>query len=116
MIWLEGIVVSGALAAATAYYLMQDEHRLHTSEIVALWAAVLLFVVYGMPEIRGCSMTSGFYEQDLISQKYRILIAIRHDRIIRQIAADLGIGLQDLRRYIMEHCDMILLENLPARV
>jgi hypothetical protein len=47
MIWLEGIVVSGALAAATAYYLMQDEHRLHTSEIVALWVAVLLFVVYG---------------------------------------------------------------------
>jgi hypothetical protein len=46
-IWLEGIVVSGALTAATAYYFMQDEHRLHTSEIVALWAAVLLFVVYG---------------------------------------------------------------------
>jgi hypothetical protein len=60
-------------------------------------------------------MTQWIYEQDLISQKYRILIAIRHDRIIRQIATDLGIGLQDLRKYIMEHCDMILLENLPAR-
>lgn len=47
MIWLEGIVVAGALAAATAYYLMQDEHQLHTSEMVALWAAVLLFAVYG---------------------------------------------------------------------
>ena len=47
MIWLEGVVVAGALAAATAYYLMQDEHRLHTSEMVALWAAVLLFVIYG---------------------------------------------------------------------
>lgn len=47
VIWLEGIVVSIALAAATAFYLMQDEHRLHTSEIVALWAAVLLFAVYG---------------------------------------------------------------------
>jgi hypothetical protein len=53
MIWLEGIVVSGALAAATAYYLMQDEHRLHTSEIVALWAAVLLFVVYGILKYGG---------------------------------------------------------------
>jgi hypothetical protein len=60
-------------------------------------------------------MTEWIYQQDLISQKYRILIAMRHDRIIRQIAADLGIGLQELRRYIIEHCDMILLENLPAR-
>ena len=60
-------------------------------------------------------MTEWIYEQDLISQKYRILIAIRHDRIIRQIAADLGTGLQEMRRYIIEHCDMILLENLPAR-
>jgi hypothetical protein len=60
-------------------------------------------------------MSRWIYEQDLVSQKYRILIAIRHDRIIRQIAADLGIGLQDLRKYIIEHFDMILLENLPAR-
>jgi hypothetical protein len=60
-------------------------------------------------------MSQWIYEQDLISQKYRILIAIRHDRIIRQIASDLGVGLQELRRYIIEHCDMILLENLPAR-
>jgi energy-converting hydrogenase A subunit M len=60
-------------------------------------------------------MSQWIYEQDLISQKYRILIAIRQDRIIRQIAADLGVGLQELRRYIIEHCDMILLENLPAR-
>lgn len=60
-------------------------------------------------------MTQWIYEQDLISQKYRILISTRHDRVIRQIATDLGIGLQDLRKYIMEHCDMILLENLPAR-
>ena len=60
-------------------------------------------------------MSRWIYEQDLVSQKYRILIAMRHDRIIRQIAADLGIGLQDLRKYFIEHCDMILLENLPAR-
>ena len=60
-------------------------------------------------------MSQWIYEQDLISQKYRILIAMRHDRIIRQISAELGICLQDLRKYIIEHCDMILLENLPAR-
>lgn len=60
-------------------------------------------------------MSTWIYEQDLVPQKYRILIAVRHDLIIRQIAADLGIGLQELRRYIIEHFDMILLENLPAR-
>lgn len=43
----EGIAVSLVLAAATAYYLTQDEHRLHVSEIAFLWAAVLLFLVYG---------------------------------------------------------------------
>jgi len=47
MIWVEGFVVSVAFAAATTFYLIRDEHKLHTSEIVALWAAVLLFVVYG---------------------------------------------------------------------
>lgn len=47
MIWLEGIVVCAALAAATVFYLVTDEHRLHISEIIALWAAVLLFAVYG---------------------------------------------------------------------
>ena len=47
MIWFEGIIVCGALAAATVFYLISDEHRLHISEIIALWAAVLLFAVYG---------------------------------------------------------------------
>ena len=52
-IWLEGLVVSMVLAIATAYYLTHDEHRLHTSEIVALWAAVLLFLVYGVLKYGG---------------------------------------------------------------
>jgi len=47
MLWLEGVVVTVALAAATTFYLIQHEHKLHTSELIALWAAVLLFVVYG---------------------------------------------------------------------
>ncbi len=46
-IWAEGVVVAVVLAIATVYYLLKDEHRLHTAEIAALWAAVLLFVVYG---------------------------------------------------------------------
>jgi hypothetical protein len=52
-IWAEGVIVSVVLAIATAYYLMQDEHRLHTAEIAALWAAVLLFVVYGILKYGG---------------------------------------------------------------
>lgn len=60
-------------------------------------------------------MSRWIYEQDLVSQKYHILTTVRHDRILRQIASDLGIGLQNLRRYFIEHFDMILLENLPAR-
>jgi hypothetical protein len=53
MIWLEGAVVSVALAAATTFYLIRSEHRLHISEIIALWAAVLLFLVYGMLKYGG---------------------------------------------------------------
>ena len=53
IIWFEGLVVSGVLAAATAYYLMQDEHNLHLSEIIALWAAVLLFLIYGILKYGG---------------------------------------------------------------
>jgi len=53
IIWLEGLVVSVVLAGATAYYLMQDEHNLHQSEIIALWAAVLLFLIYGVLKYGG---------------------------------------------------------------
>jgi len=60
-------------------------------------------------------MSGWLYEQDLIIQKYRILIAITHDRILRSIASDLGIGVQELRKTLIERLDMILLENLPAR-
>jgi hypothetical protein len=52
-IWLEGLVVSLVLACATAYYLIHDEHRLHTSEMLALWAAVFLFLVYGVLKYGG---------------------------------------------------------------
>jgi hypothetical protein len=53
VIWSEGIVVAIVLAIATAGYLIHDEHRLHLSEIIALWAAVLLFLVYGMLKYGG---------------------------------------------------------------
>jgi len=52
-IWSEGIIVALVLAIATAYYLINDEHRLHISEMVALWAAVLLFLVYATLKFGG---------------------------------------------------------------
>ena len=60
-------------------------------------------------------MTTYLYEQDLVTQKYRILVAMRHDSLVRKIALELDIPLQELRRYLIEHLDMIQLENLPAR-
>lgn len=60
-------------------------------------------------------MTTYLYEQDLVPQKYRILAANRHDTLVRKIAGELGMPVQELRRYLIAHLDMILLENLPAR-
>ena len=60
-------------------------------------------------------MTTYLFEQDLVVQKYRILVAMRHDRLVRQIARELDLPIQELRRYLIEHLDMIQLENLPAR-
>lgn len=55
------------------------------------------------------------YEKDLRPFKYRILLSPRHDRIIRELAVRLGMKAQDLRKGLIEHFDMQLLENLPAR-
>jgi len=60
-------------------------------------------------------VTTYLYEKDLVPQKYRILVAHRHDTLVRKIAVELEIPVQELRRYLIEHLDMILLENLPAR-
>ena len=60
-------------------------------------------------------MTTYLYEKDLVPQKYRILVANRHDTLVRKIAAEMDIPVQELRRYLIEHLDMMLLENLPAR-
>jgi len=60
-------------------------------------------------------MTTYLFEQDLVTQKYRILVAMRHERLVREISLELNIPVQELRRYLIEHLDMIQLENLPAR-
>jgi hypothetical protein len=60
-------------------------------------------------------VTSYLYEKDLVPQKYHILVANRHDILVRKIALELDIPVQELRRYLIENLDMMLLENLPAR-
>lgn len=60
-------------------------------------------------------MKEPLYEKDLTSMKYAILQSRRHDRMVREVAADIGIPQLRIRRYIMDHFDMLLLENLPAR-
>jgi hypothetical protein len=55
------------------------------------------------------------YEKDLRPFKYRILLSSRHDRIVREMAVRLGIKVHALRKGLIEHFDMQLLENLPAR-
>jgi NADH:ubiquinone oxidoreductase subunit F (NADH-binding) len=52
-ILIEGVVVGFALSFATAFYLTRKEHMIHASEVVALWAAVLLFAAYGMFKLGG---------------------------------------------------------------
>ena len=66
-------------------------------------------------QVRGVSVTAYLYEKDLVPQKYRILVTGRHDKLVRKIAAELEIPVQELRRYLIDHLDMSLLENLPAR-
>ena len=60
-------------------------------------------------------MSRYLYEKDLVAMKYAILISTRHDRLVREIARDLGMSHQNLRKYMIDRFDMILMENLPAR-
>ena len=60
-------------------------------------------------------MTGYIYEKDLSAMKYTILTSTRHDRMVREIAAELDIPQIRLRKWMMDRFDMMLLENLPAR-
>jgi len=60
-------------------------------------------------------MKEALYEKDLTAMKHAILESRRHDRMVREIAADIGVSHLHLRRHLMRRCDMLLLENLPAR-
>jgi energy-converting hydrogenase A subunit M len=56
-----------------------------------------------------------YQEKDLRELKYHILTSARHDRAVRGLAGMLGIGVQPLRRILLERLDMQYLENLAGR-
>ena len=60
-------------------------------------------------------MREPMYEKDLTAMKYAILESRRHDGMVREIAAEIGVPQIRMRRYLMDRFDMLLLENLPAR-
>lgn len=63
-----------------------------------------------------CTLTiEVLYEKDLRPYKYRILISSRHDRLLGELSQRFGVDKQSLRKWVIEHFDMQLLENLPAR-
>ena len=52
-LWLQGMAIGAALALATTVYWCREDLRLRTWEAIALWAAVLLFVAYGLARLGG---------------------------------------------------------------
>jgi len=60
-------------------------------------------------------MNRYLYEKDLRQMKLIILESRRHDAVVLELAATLGIKRQQLRKILIERSDMMFLENLPAR-
>ncbi len=60
-------------------------------------------------------MNRYLYEKDLRQMKLIILESRRHDAVVLELAATLGIKRQQLRKILIERSDMVFLENLPAR-
>jgi len=52
-LWLQSLLIGGALALATAVYWFREELHLQRAEIAALWVAVFLFVIYGLAILGG---------------------------------------------------------------
>lgn len=55
------------------------------------------------------------YEKDLRAMKFHILTSTRHHRVVTNLAARLGLPIQEMRRHLILRLDMQHLENLPAR-
>jgi hypothetical protein len=55
------------------------------------------------------------YEKDLRAMKFNILTGTRHHHVVQELAARLGLPVQEMRRHLIQRLDMQHLENLPAR-
>ncbi len=60
-------------------------------------------------------MTKYLYEKDLRQMKLNILVSPLHDRLVRTLGDLYNISRQEMRKQLMEKCDMVLLESLPTR-
>lgn len=52
-LWLQSLAVAAALGLAAGAYWFREELHLGKWEAVALWAAVLLFVIYAIARLGG---------------------------------------------------------------
>jgi len=55
------------------------------------------------------------YEKDLRVMKMNILESTRHDMAVRELAKMFGLRRQEMRKTLVNRCDMAYLENLPTR-
>ena len=60
-------------------------------------------------------MKDYLYEKDLRVMKMNILESTRHDMAVRELAKMFGLHRQEMRKTLVNRCDMAYLENLPTR-
>ncbi len=60
-------------------------------------------------------MKDYLYEKDLRVMKMNILESTRHDMAVRELAKMFGLRRQEMRKTLVNRCDMAYLENLPTR-
>lgn len=60
-------------------------------------------------------MKNYLYEKDLRVMKMNILESTRHDMVVQELATKFGLHRQEMRKVLLNRCDMSYLESLPTR-
>ena len=60
-------------------------------------------------------MKNYLYEKELRVMKMNILESTRHDMAVRELSKMFGLHRQEMRKTLVNRCDMAYLENLPTR-
>ena len=60
-------------------------------------------------------MKDYLYEKELRVMKMNILESTRHDMAVRELSKMFGLHRQEMRKTLVNRCDMAYLENLPTR-